>query len=730
MRSSTLPLDLNPILDDGALTSTSGIENATALCDALCIPLDLDPPRAHYFHGWGDTAENAKPFIATWTLVINDIHGRPTSLQFDIVEGTSPMILGLDVRKYCNTMNRTNPPTVCMKRPMDVQERVFFTYIAADDDTNERLRVDLVPHRESTMTSLLGTTKHGLRIDKNAIKKIHRFTHASADEMKSILKDADKLSPELSDACDMICNACDICASTGRPAHRKKVSISHVNEAFNQSMQADFLVVYVSQDKYEVLNMIDAGTNYGERVIVQKRDAQEMAAKLETEWIYHHGAPRTFSADPEFTRPALRKILKSHGIDIQERPSCSSSKNGKVERNNGLFKQIFDRISHEQTTASPQTLVARASFLCNIFHGSSILSSFQLARGYSPSLLGIPHSHVPPDLLNAHKSMTDTRALQKLMRSHDNHLVPFSALKSGSQIWVYYNTSKQNDPVRWVRATVVSTTPFYVRCRRSDRGPPMQVAYEHIRMVPEGELANELQQGILEDLLADDIPSSAHQEGVQHTGNNLEQEYPNDPAQIMMDVFGPEDDDEETTATDTLRKSFFTKAVLGEPEKDIGPTAHQQQIPVKFELQSDEQKVLQEIHKVTGGAQVSRKKMDCAPQWVLDKAVAEELDKAWKDAYVEVPEQTVPRNANIITSHIVYKVKREEKGHMRMKARLCPHGNRDMEKGNIRNDSSSAQFYVIRMMLSLVTLLKFRIGCIDVKGAYLQSGPITRDLYV
>lgn len=66
----------------------------------------------------------------------------------------------------------------------------------------------------------------------------------------------------------------------------------------------------------------------------------------------------------------------------------------------------------------------------------------------------------------------------------------------------------------------------------------------------------------------------------------------------------------------------------------------------------------------------------------------------------------------------------------KLKGRLVPHGNRDNERGDIRKDSSTAQFDVIRLLLCLTTFLGLRLGLADVKGAYLQSGPIQRELYV
>lgn len=51
-------------------------------------------------------------------------------------------------------------------------------------------------------------------------------------------------------------------------------------------------------------------------------------------------------------------------------------------------------------------------------------------------------------------------------------------------------------------------------------------------------------------------------------------------------------------------------------------------------------------------------------------------------------------------------------------------------KCDTRKESSTTQFDVVRIVLSLVTFTEFRVGIVDIKGAYLQSGPIYRKIYV
>lgn len=161
-------------------------------------------------------------------------------------------------------------------------------------------------------------------------------------------------------------------------------------------------MAYTNNKKYYVLNIIDLGTRYGERVIAESRNAADMMYMVDSEWIYHHGAPKRFGADQVFCRPIFERFLKAHEIELMPRPSRSSYKNGKVERNDGVFKSVLLRLEKEKTDAPASVLIDRASFMTNMFHGNSVLSSFQLARGYAPYLLGIPKTFLTAEILDAH----------------------------------------------------------------------------------------------------------------------------------------------------------------------------------------------------------------------------------------------------------------------------------------------------------------------------------------
>ena len=163
--------------------------------------------------------------------------------------------------------------------------------------------------------------------------------------------------------------------------------------------------------------------------------------------------------------------------------------------------------------------------------------------------------------------------------------------------------------------------------------------------------------------------------------------------------------------------------------KDIGQVSSLNEPAHGTCMQSNEQHILQVILDTIGPNQVSGSKLRFAPDWIIRNSFARELDN-WKDVYTEIHEHAVPKHANIVRSHTVFKVKTDESGKLSLKSRIVAHGNEDREKDSIRKDSAAAQFVVIRILLSLAAILGLRLAKIDVKKAYLQSGPISRDIYV
>lgn len=82
-----------------------------------------------------------------------------------------------------------------------------------------------------------------MRYEFNLAEKIHRYTHAKAREMKTLIWEAGRINLTTELACEMVYQACETCASSGRQVEQRKISVSHVNKAFQEDMQTDFLYV-------------------------------------------------------------------------------------------------------------------------------------------------------------------------------------------------------------------------------------------------------------------------------------------------------------------------------------------------------------------------------------------------------------------------------------------------------------------------------------------------------
>lgn len=98
--------------------------------------------------------------------------------------------------------------------------------------------------------------------------------------MCSFLRDAGIRNKTLQEAYERFHDTSEICAFTGSPRDRRKVSISHINEAFNYAIQDDYMMVYIKSEEFEILNIVDSGTRYGKRAIYGDRSAEKMTAMI------------------------------------------------------------------------------------------------------------------------------------------------------------------------------------------------------------------------------------------------------------------------------------------------------------------------------------------------------------------------------------------------------------------------------------------------------------------
>jgi len=675
------------MIDSGAPCSVGGINSAAALCDALGIELSLNPPVEVFEHGYGPQMQGAKLVLCSWQLPVEDISGGSHCFLFHLVEGDDPLLIGEDVARNGKIDNIEN--LFHLQQP-NGDFKTFYTYYDAIEC--RRRLASIMPASVPTRVSAAYLTASSKVIQEMSPsrlgEKLHRYTHATVEEMVKICKMAGILNEKIRQALQEAFESCEVCCRTGRPKDSKKVSITHLDSAFNASVQVDFFFPYVQDKTITVFHARDRATGYSELEVVPSRDLSAAALAFDRMWMSRHGAPSSVSGDPEFNRSAFKEMLSEHGIQFDARPARRHNKLGSVERKNGVLRPIIQRVSMQSPDLDLHTIVARSNFLGNIFRGSRLVSSFEHVRGYAPSITGLPQSMVTEDMLREHKERVAGQALCRLLSSKVPNVLTQQLVPEGTKIWALLKSGK------WEPLVVKQAMKHYVIARRHAKGPPLNVGYEDIRLAPTTEFGRQAMAAELEVAASDKAEAQSSAEEIQKISSLLSR-----------------------------------KRSAGVPQRDIGTDVSSVHPIEGSQLQSDEQNFLRAIEDVVGPSQVSASKLNFAPQWVMDKAFEQEL-RNWNDVYSEFSEVNLPNSANVISSHTVYKVKTDESGAKSLKARIVAHGNEDRDKHTVRKDSAAAQFDVVRILLCVCSIKGLRLGKVDVKRAYLQSGPIRREIFV
>lgn len=116
-------------------------------------------------------------------------------------------------------------------------------------------------------------------------------------------------------------------------------------------------------------------------------------------------------------------------------------------------------------------------------------------------------------------------------------------------------------------------------------------------------------------------------------------------------------------------------------------------------------------------------------QFPIVNAFQREQDKFLKTVR-PVLKNKVPAGSNIIGSHTLYKVKTNNDGSLKLKARIAPHGNEDDLKFVLNKDCSTCPPTGLRILESIASVHGWRVYKADVSAAFLQTGKAERDVYV
>lgn len=137
-----------------------------------------------------------------------------------------------------------------------------------------------------------------------------------------------------------------------------------------------------------------------------------------------------------------------------------------------------------------------------MIHEIDTLISFQLVWGYRPSITGAQALIFLEDLMDAHIQITAKHAIRKARPSRPLFLLSPTDLPPGTDVCVFYYTSRKNEPNRWLFNSGWSTAT-YVPLAQIYAWPSYTDRIWHFRVTPFSPLACEFMHDLLKETHAD-----------------------------------------------------------------------------------------------------------------------------------------------------------------------------------------------------------------------------------
>lgn len=203
------------------------------------------------------------------------------------------------------------------------------------------------------------------------------------------------------------------------------------------------------------LSMVCKSTGYGETPPFISKSFLVVIVVIKSTWILRHGAPEAIAVDPG--GKVMAAFCDQHGINREAVVWCHKTIDV-VQRRNGVMRLILERLVAgndslpAENRISDGLLLGPANILGSTILGDVTLSSFQLLKGYQPSLAGSLTCTISPKNIETHLQLTTSRALSRMLRAKSLNLyLQGSPLRVGQLIHVHTqrHTGSSRGTIGW-----------------------------------------------------------------------------------------------------------------------------------------------------------------------------------------------------------------------------------------------------------------------------------------
>ena len=582
------------------------------------------------------------------------------------------------------------------------------------------------------------------KLDPSLLKKLHlQLKHGSYSAMVDWIRSAGMWEPELEENIKSLLAEC-ACATAREPLPHPVASISLPEKEAQVSLCLDD--VYF--EGIPCLHVMDKCTQWSETSVLRTRKLSFQAAEFIRIQIYRHGVPHKITGDNEFNKGDFLAMCNDFGIVFSSIAANDHEANGLIERGNRTLRSFFRRIRADKPKLNVSEVLAEATFGKNLCKGDKLASSFELLYGRKPRIMGeIELLSNSPVSIWEHVQDVSKRRINSMLRKNIRYTQKISP---GDFVYFWRDGKRWVGPGQVIRVegNIVTLThdertktSSLNRVRKTE--PPLELLDEIELREAASTVLNPPYAISEETPRNSDEKASAQQSGKEATISIRGRPKGSKSFAPELSSSGewtrhPKVTRDAPIVTRSRSKKSDMQDVNTKRGTNVTEDGSIRNHPLSLasiirclsECDDPEMKYLpypsdNTASYLTGtGTFLIEQKIT---QEEMAEAYAAERKK-WKDANaMEIFKSSdVPIDSNIIGSHTRF----TRKSNGEVKARICPWGNHDIEKLNLRSDCPSILMEILRLVLSISVEMGWEIGSMDAVAAYLQALGFAREIFV
>ena len=722
--------------------------------------------RPYWQYGSGQHSSDPRKIIGSVCLTVRSNAGRSVVIRHLVIDGSSQWVIGRNIVRKCNLLyDQQN--ILQLPAYTDSGEREFIPLI--DDDMHSYIAYEMFAPNEIKLSEQVHKSMYcataQIPFDQNSelsfpkLKKIvdtvHRHVcgHASFSDIKTLLDRNGIWNADTEKYLSHKIETCHSCRHTSNPTRARKVSISTMCRQFNQLVCIDHLFL----DDVCVFHAMDSASRYSVGCVVPNTSMEQAVTAFDAHWVSQFWPPEKVLCDPGFKGAHFSDYLNNLNSEIVLLPARRHNKNT-IESKHRVLRDIFLRLKSDNPDFHTALLVQQTFRISNSLYGNNLLSAQELAKGYTvPVTPGAMAISIPKELVEAQQKLQAKRKLTLILKSKSIMETPVHA---GDMVEVFVKHSNEKRG-KWSSPKTVLSYDHNTRTvvLPGRNGRTIQAAIEDIRpSLSDNTLAVSIKDLMddLDDEIDNEIESVTNDTGKypsksKHDANfdlsegqaNAQVEpIENTNSEIQgksiavgdkLSVYWPDDkqyysgtvsryfsrsgkhkilyDDGQSETLDMTKEIWKHDDSIGETN---GISANEIQVVPGKELTSHEKDATDQYHDRFKSKEFFLSEAQDLPSFVTQNAYEREQSSFMKTVQ-EVHVSKIPPNSNIISSHVLYKVKTLDDGSRIVKARIARHGNRDKDKHLLRTDSATCPPLGLRILLSICTIFRWSLAKVDVR---------------